>query len=86
MAAKVTGSQPTPVQKAVFLCKTELYHYNLWLIDTASNGTSSRLNQTFQKRMEQTEIDKRTQQWRPEGDERATIGIRDCPCVLHAQR
>ena len=40
-AAKVTGSEPTP---ALFLHKTEVWHYILWLTDMASNRSSSTLN------------------------------------------
>ena len=50
---EVTGSEPTPAQKALFLCKPEAWNYISWLTDTASNSTSSRLRQTFQKRAEQ---------------------------------
>ena len=68
------------------LCYSAKLNYISWLTNTASNGTSSRLNQAFQKRMEQTEIDKRTHQWQPEGDERAMFGIQGCPRVLHRGR
>ena len=48
-----TGSKPTLAQKVLFLYKTKIWHYILWLSDTASNGASSRLNQAFQKRVGQ---------------------------------
>ena len=32
------------------------------------------------------DIDKRTRQWRPEDDEKATSGNPDCPRVLHTGR
>ena len=59
---------------------TEVWHYISWLIDTASNGTSSTLNQTFESMWDKTEIDKSTHQWRPEGNERRMFGIRN---ILH---
>ena len=31
---------------------------------------------------DKTEIDKHTHHWQIEGDERVTVGIGDCPCVL----
>ena len=40
----------SPAQKGLFLCKAEVWRCNSWLTDTASNGTSSRLNFGFQKR------------------------------------
>ena len=36
-----------------FLCKAQVWHYISLLTDTASNGTSSRLNQALQKRVGQ---------------------------------
>ena len=44
---KFTGSQSTPAQKSLFLCKAEVWRRNSWLTDTASNGISSRLNRGF---------------------------------------
>ena len=43
------ASESTPAQKAfkLFLCKAEVWRCNSWLTDTASNGTSSRLNRGF---------------------------------------
>ena len=42
-----TGSESTPVQKALFLRKAEVWCCKSWLTDTASNGTSSRLKHAF---------------------------------------
>ena len=42
-----TGSESTPAQKALFLCKAEVWRCNSWLTDTASNGTNSRVNRGF---------------------------------------
>ena len=41
---KFTGSQSTPAQKSLFLCKAEVWRRNSWLTDT---GISSRLNRGF---------------------------------------
>ena len=42
-----TGSESTPAQKALFLCKTGDWRCNSWLTDTVSNCISSRLNHGF---------------------------------------
>ena len=67
--------KPTdPAQKALFLCKAEVWHCNSCLTDTASNGTSSRLNRNVQDKIE---IDKRTRLWWPKANEKVTFGILD---------
>ena len=47
--------------------------------DKASNSTDSRLNQAFRSVRDKMEIDKCAHRWQPGGDERATLGIQDCP-------
>ncbi len=66
-------------KKVPFLCKVEVWHYISWLTDKASNSTDSRLNQAFRSVRDKMEIDKCAHRWQPGGDERATLGIRDCP-------